>query len=69
MEFVTKQKEATINNKKTNNKNNKILIEYDEKRDNFDPTSKSPNVFVNKLELRMQKYYNLLYKSNNSIKK
>jgi len=69
MEFVTKQKEATINNNKTYNKYNEILIEYDEKRDNFDPTGKSPNVFVNKLELRMQKYYNLLYMSNNSITK
>ena len=48
------------------NKYNKILVEYDEKRGNFNPTDQSPNIFVNKLELRMQKYYNLLYKSNNS---
>ena len=47
-------------------KYNKILTEYDEKRGNFHPTDESPNIFVNKLELRMQKYYNLLYKSNNS---
>ena len=56
----------TKENKKKENKYNKDEIEYDEKRGNFFPYGESPNIFVNKLEARMQKYYNYLYKSNNS---
>lgn len=65
---------VSTNDKKVKNKTflskyNKILIEYDEKRGNFNPTGQSPNIFVNKLEQRMAKYYNLLYNSANSITK
>ncbi len=56
----------TIKNKTLLCKYNKIMIEYDEKRGNFNPTDESPNLFVNKLEQRMEKYYSLLYNSTNS---
>tara|TARA_B100000902_G_scaffold125894_1_gene125502 strand:- start:1836 stop:2039 length:204 start_codon:yes stop_codon:yes gene_type:complete len=56
----------TPKNKNVLSKYNKILIEYDEKRGNFNPTDQSPNIFVNKLEQRMAKYYSLLYSSANS---
>ena len=57
---------SAIKNKNLLCKYNKILIEYDEKRGNFNPTDESPNLFVNKLEQRMEKYYSLLYNSTNS---
>ena len=56
----------TPKNKNTLSKYNKILIEYAEKRGSFNPSDQSPNLFVNKLEQRMVKYYSLLYNSTNS---
>jgi|MDSW01.1.fsa_nt_gb hypothetical protein len=56
----------TPKNKNLLSKYHKILIEYDEKRGSFNPTDQSPNMFVNKLEQRMEKYYSLLYNSTNS---
>lgn len=41
-----------------------ILKEYCLKRNSFNPTSPSPNVFLGKLQLRMKKYYNNLYNSS-----
>ena len=35
-----------------------IFNEYSLKRNNFNPTSTSPNKFVTKLQLRMKLYYN-----------
>ena len=53
--------------------NSKILddiqSEYCLKRNNFDPAGPSPNLFINKLELRMKAYYNSFCKSRNSITK
>ncbi len=45
----------------------KIHNEYNLKRNNFNP-QKSPNLFMNKLRVRMKCYYNELNKSCNSIK-
>jgi hypothetical protein len=50
--------------KKTKQINN-IYEEYALKRSNFDPSNRSPNLFLNKLEKRMQVYYNLLHSSLN----
>jgi len=41
-----------------------ILEEYCLKRNSFNPTHPSPNIFIGKLEYRMKKYYNNLYKSD-----
>ena len=40
-----------------------IINEYCLKRNSFHPTNPSPNIFIGKLELRMKKYYNNLYRS------
>ena len=34
-----------------------IFNEYSLLRNNFNPKTKSPNIFINKLELRMKQYY------------
>ena len=41
-----------------------ILEEYCLKRNSFNPTHPSPNIFIGKIEYRMKKYYNNLYKSD-----
>ena len=41
-----------------------ILEEYCLKRNSFNPSHPSPNIFIGKLEYRMKKYYNNLYKSD-----
>lgn len=46
-----------------------IINEYTLKRQSFNPLTESPNVFMNKLEHRMEIYYSSLYKSCNSKKK
>ena len=46
-----------------------IQSEYCLKRNNFDPAGPSPNLFINKLELRMKAYYNSFCRSRNSITK
>ena len=43
---------------------NQIIKEYESKQNNFDPSKKSPNFFIKKLEIRMKKYYRDLYISN-----
>ena len=40
-----------------------IINEYCLKRNSFHPSNPSPNQFIGKLEFRMKKYYNNLYKS------
>jgi hypothetical protein len=40
-----------------------IINEYCLKRNSFNPTIPSPNLFIGKLELRMKKYYDNLYNS------
>ncbi len=55
--------------KKTRNASNildDIQSEYCLKRNNFYPAGPSPNMFINKLELRMKAYYNSFCKSKNS---
>ena len=42
---------------------NSIHNEYCLKRNKFNPEQPSPNVFCNRLEIRMKTYYNNLYKS------
>ena len=65
------RKKVISNSKKKNQlckKNNNDLLdniinEYCLKRNSFHPTNPSPNIFIGKLELRMKKYYNNLYRS------
>ena len=56
--------------RKKHTHNSKILddiqSEYCLKRNNFYPAGPSPNMFINKLELRMKAYYNSFCKSKNS---
>lgn len=40
-----------------------IIKEYCLKRNSFNPEQPSPNFFIDKLEVRMKRYYNNLYKS------
>ena len=42
-----------------------IIKEYEQKQNNFDPSKPSSNLFIKKLEIRMKRYYNDLYKSYN----
>ncbi len=51
--------------KKTQEPSKKILLEnifkeYELKRNNFNPTMKSPNHFANRLQQRMRLYYSSL---------
>ena len=39
------------------------ITEYYQKENIFDPSKRSPNKFVNKLQYRMLQYYNLMYNS------
>lgn len=41
---------------------NAILKEYELKRNNFNPTTKSPNLFSRRLKQRMDLYYSSLIK-------
>lgn len=43
--------------------NTNIIKEYELKQNNFDPSKKSPNFFIKKLEIRMKRYYTDLYRS------
>ena len=45
-------------NKQKKNIVEEIFNEYSLKRNNFNPSSTSPNKFVTKLQLRMKLYYN-----------
>ena len=55
--------------KQNKNKLDKIVREYCLKRNSFNPRRPSPNIFMGKLEIRMKKYYNNLYNSDNCAKK
>ena len=46
-----------------------IQKEYCLKRNNFDPQGPSPNIFMTKLELRMQAYFNSFCSSKNYVMK
>jgi hypothetical protein len=52
-------------NKKEKMTIQKILEEYELKQNNFNPNKPSPNVFMNKLQIRMKLYYKEQYKSYN----
>ena len=47
----------TITVKKTNTEFEKISVEYSLKRNNFNPKTPSPNLFINKLKKRFNCYY------------
>ena len=49
--------ESKSSTEKTKSTLENILQEYCLKRTQFDPNKPSPNVFVNKLHLRMKVYY------------
>ena len=51
------------NNSTENTALKSILKEYQQKQSSFNPNKRSPNMFLNKLELRMKSYYNELYQS------
>lgn len=55
--------------KKRSQISNDIIKEYTLKRQSFNPSTASPNIFMNKLEQRMGLYYSSLYKSCSSKKK
>ena len=44
---------------------NLLVREYGSKRNIFFPTKPSPNLFLKKLEFRMQQYYSQCIKNNN----
>lgn len=48
---------------------NEIVNEYTLKRSSFNPITLSPNIFMSRLEKRMEIYYSNLYKSHSSKKK
>lgn len=51
-------REGTVNHNSQKNELLKdICKEYSLKRNNFNPTDKSPNNFTKKLEIRMKMYY------------
>ena len=63
--------ESQKTKKKSNNKRKKtkeIINEYKLKMNSFYPGKESPNIFVNKLQYRMNQYYSL-YKSKNDMMK
>lgn len=70
METINKRQRCPPANKRSfkNKKNNdlldNIINEYCLKRNSFNPSNPSPNIFIGKLELRMKKYYSNLYNSN-----
>jgi len=55
--------------KKRSQITNDIIKEYTLKRQSFNPSIASPNIFMNKLERRMGLYYSSLYNSCSSKKK
>ena len=54
--FRRKDESKSLNENKNSTLEN-ILEEYCLKRTQFDPNKPSPNIFVNKLHLRMKVYY------------
>ena len=64
---ISSPKNNVITGPKSKLKNTRlenILKEYCLKRNSFNPSQPSPNIFMGKLEIRMKKYYNNLYNSN-----
>ena len=59
------EREKNVNNKNNTNKNilKNIISEYSLKRNIFNPSKKSPNIFLNKLQHRMDVYYSLVKSS------
>ena len=55
-----KRKHRRCNPKKQVNKLNNIIEEYSLKKNQFYPEQPSPNLFCNRLELRMKVYYETL---------
>ena len=47
---------------------NKIINEYRLKMNSFNPDGKSPNLFVKKLEFRLQQYYGLYKSKKDKVK-
>ena len=56
--------ESRINKKETHVNN--IVEQYCYQRNTFFPNKPSPNLFLHKLELRMQQYYSQLIRRRNS---
>ena len=54
-----------LSNISSNDRNDEYrkIEEYYQKENIFDPTKNSPNRFMKKLEYRMLRYYNFLYRS------
>lgn len=61
--YANKSQNLKNNTKKTKKIiTNAILKEYQLKRNNFNPTTKSPNLFSRRLKQRMDLYYSSLIK-------
>ena len=59
------EKDSKKNSKKTKKNYKNIINEYKMKMNSFYPKDNSPNIFMNKLQLRMKQYYSF-YKSKNA---
>jgi len=71
--FAYKRSNNITKTKKTNNNNNNntaniIINEYKLKMNSFHPDPKSPNIFMEKLQHRIKKYYYLYKSKNDNIK-
>ncbi len=64
LQAQTSRKERTRISQQKTQISEDILEEYCLKRNSFNPAHPSPNIFIGKLEYRMKKYYNNLYKSD-----
>jgi hypothetical protein len=62
---IRANKVKTRTNSKKSDVLENIIEEYCLKRNSFNPTHPSPNVFIGKLQVRMRQYYNNLYKDIN----
>ena len=61
--YLSTDSDEITNTSTENTALNSILKEYQQKQSSFNPNKRSPNLFLNKLELRMKNYYNELYQS------
>ena len=68
MQKINRDGLKELNQRKKNLNNatniNNIINEYNLKRNSFNPEQPSPNLFIDKLALRMKKYYTDLYNSD-----
>lgn len=59
--YIDEEEKNTKKNRKTIKE---ITTEYNSKLGMIDPSDKSPNLFMEKLQYRMKKYYSTIHQSN-----